>query len=102
MPLKKGLTAAAVLLAASGGAWAEDSYPKFSGEIGIEVQNDFTFDSDDPAAEQNELGPRPARTSFCISRTASTSMQGCCWKLSGTRGRRKTASSRITACSSRC
>lgn len=56
MPLKKGLTAAAVLLAASGGAWAEDSYPKFSGEIGIEVQNDFTFDSDDPAAEQNELG----------------------------------------------
>ncbi|WP_417515406.1 hypothetical protein [Minwuia sp.] len=39
-----------------GSAHAEDAFPKISGEVGIEVQNDFTFDSDDPAAEQNELG----------------------------------------------
>ncbi|WP_416898376.1 MAG: hypothetical protein ACMVY4_01165 [Minwuia sp.] len=54
-----GITAlgAAALLAAGGNAVsAEESWPKFSGEIGIELQNDFTFDSDDPAAEQNELG----------------------------------------------
>lgn len=43
-------------LAASHGIAAADEYPKLSGEVGLEVQNDYNFDSDDPAAEQNELG----------------------------------------------
>jgi hypothetical protein len=32
------------------------SYPNITGEVGFEVQNDFNFDSEDPNAEQNELG----------------------------------------------
>lgn len=43
-------------LAALNGIAAADEYPKLSGEVGFEIQNDFNFDSDDPAAEQNELG----------------------------------------------
>ncbi len=35
---------------------ADDTYPAVSGEVGFEVQNDFNFDSEDPNAEQNELG----------------------------------------------
>ena len=30
--------------------------PGFSGEISIEIQNDYAFDSDDPGEERNELG----------------------------------------------
>ncbi|WP_416897205.1 MAG: hypothetical protein ACMVY4_17190 [Minwuia sp.] len=45
-----------IALVAANGVAADDAYPKLSGEVGIEVQNDYTFDSDDPAAEQNELG----------------------------------------------
>lgn len=35
---------------------ADETYPSLSGEVGFEVQNDFNFDSEDPNAEQNELG----------------------------------------------
>ncbi|TNE34930.1 MAG: hypothetical protein EP348_09980 [Alphaproteobacteria bacterium] len=35
----------------------EESYPKLSGELSIEVQNDWTYQSDDPAAEINDLYP---------------------------------------------
>ena len=49
--------ATAMLSIAAGAAWAEDGqYPAFSGEIGVEIQNDHTFDSDDPDEERNELG----------------------------------------------
>ncbi|MDF1731593.1 MAG: hypothetical protein P1U49_08825 [Minwuia sp.] len=38
-------------------ALAEDeAYPNITGEVGFEVQNDFNFESEDPNAEQNELG----------------------------------------------
>lgn len=43
-------------IATTNGVATEESFPKQSGEVGIEIQNDFTFDSDDAAAEQNELG----------------------------------------------
>ena len=33
-----------------------EAYPNITGEVGFEVQNDFNFQSDDPNAEQNELG----------------------------------------------
>ena len=39
-------------------AWAEDeaqSFPRFEAEIDIEIQDDWTFDSDDPDAELNDL-----------------------------------------------
>ena len=35
-------------------ATAQESYPKLSGEIIVEIENDFTFDSDDPDAELND------------------------------------------------
>ncbi len=35
---------------------ADGTYPAVSGEVGFEVQNNFNFDSEDPNAEQNELG----------------------------------------------
>ena len=35
---------------------AEDSYPKFSGAVGFEIEDDYAFDSDAAANEQNELG----------------------------------------------
>ncbi|MDF1720783.1 MAG: hypothetical protein P1U65_08915 [Minwuia sp.] len=35
---------------------AEAAFPSVSGEVGFEVQNDFNFESEDPNAEQNELG----------------------------------------------
>ena len=45
------------MMSFSGTGHAEgDSYPAFSGEISIEIQNDYAFDSDDPAEERNELG----------------------------------------------
>ena len=34
---------------------AEESYPKISGEIAVEVENDYVFDSDDSDAELNDL-----------------------------------------------
>jgi hypothetical protein len=34
---------------------SETSYPRFEAEIDIEVQDDWTFDSDDPDAELNDL-----------------------------------------------
>ena len=34
---------------------AQETYPRFTGEIVVEVQNAFTFDSDDPTAEINDL-----------------------------------------------
>ena len=36
-------------------AAAEESYPKISGEVAIEVENDRTYKSDDSAAELNDL-----------------------------------------------
>ena len=33
-----------------------EAYPNITGEVGFEVQNDFNFQSEDPNAEQNELG----------------------------------------------
>lgn len=45
---------AATLVSVSG--VSADEYPKLSGEVGIEIQNDYNFDSDDRNAEQNELG----------------------------------------------
>ncbi|MBE7638416.1 porin [Sneathiella sp. P13V-1] len=36
---------------------AEDSYPKISGELSLELENDWTFRSDDNAAELNDLYP---------------------------------------------
>lgn len=52
---------------------AADEYPKLSGEVGIEIQNDYNFQSDDPAAEQNELGAliEPA---FTLSFTENLSL----------------------------
>ncbi|MCG8491573.1 MAG: DUF481 domain-containing protein [Sneathiellales bacterium] len=35
----------------------EESYPKLSGELAIEVQDDWTFSSDDEEAELNDLYP---------------------------------------------
>lgn len=52
------LTVAAVLLAASiaaGEGGEVKSYPYISGEVAIEVQNDWTYDSDDRDAELNDL-----------------------------------------------
>jgi len=46
-----GLAAMPMTAHADGG-----TYPMITGEVGFEVQNDFTFQSDDPTAEQNELG----------------------------------------------
>jgi len=46
------LTAACVLTAP---ALAEDSFPRIEGEIPIEIQNDYTYDSDDRDAELNDL-----------------------------------------------
>ncbi len=51
-----GMTVGATLAAPSTGIADEQSYPRFSGEISVEIQNDNTFDSDDPAEERNELG----------------------------------------------
>ena len=53
-PALLGAWLAALPLAAA--TAEEDSYPKLSGAVGIEVQNDYNFDSEDPANEQNELG----------------------------------------------
>ena len=37
-------------------AWAEtESYPRISGEVLVEIQNDWTYDSDDRDAELNDL-----------------------------------------------
>jgi hypothetical protein len=52
------LTVAAVLLTSSIGAGEGGevkSYPYISGEVAIEVQNDWTYDSDDKDAELNDL-----------------------------------------------
>lgn len=35
----------------------EESYPKLSGELGMELQDDWTFSSDDEEAELNDLYP---------------------------------------------
>jgi len=48
-------TSTAIAMAAINGA-AANEYPKLSGEVGIEIQNDYNFQSDDLAAEQNESG----------------------------------------------
>jgi len=46
-----------ISMATATSAVAEDKVvPGFSGEIVFEVQNDYAFDSDDPAEERNELG----------------------------------------------
>jgi len=48
----------ALMFGLSGGAHGAESFPKLSVDVGVEIQNDFNFDSDDPAAEQNELGAK--------------------------------------------
>jgi len=54
--LRKTLSAVAVLSFLGLPAVADDAFtPRISGEIGIEVQNDNTYQSDDTDAEQNEL-----------------------------------------------
>jgi len=56
--MKKIALYALPLLALSQTAAAEgESYPKISGELAIELENDWTFDSDDDAAELNDLYP---------------------------------------------
>jgi hypothetical protein len=47
----------AALLASVGGAWAEgeNAFPKISGEIAFEIENDYAFSSDDTAEEFNNL-----------------------------------------------
>ncbi len=46
----------AILLAGLGGeAVADEVYPRISGEIAVEIQNDWTFDSQDAANERNDL-----------------------------------------------
>jgi len=55
--MKKIALYALPLLALSHTATAADTYPKISGELAIELENDWTFDSDDDAAELNDLYP---------------------------------------------
>ncbi|MBT5495072.1 MAG: hypothetical protein HOK54_04965 [Alphaproteobacteria bacterium] len=47
----------AALLANAGGAWAgsDDAFPKISGEIAFEIENDYAFSSDDATEEFNNL-----------------------------------------------
>lgn len=46
----------ASLLVGGGAAWADEgSFPRLEVVIPIEIQDDFAFDSDDPAAELNDL-----------------------------------------------
>ena len=56
----RGWLAAAGLIGGLAGpgaaAMADEAGPKLSGAGDFEVQNDFNFESDDPANEQNELG----------------------------------------------
>lgn len=49
------LAASTALLAPALAVAAEESYPRLTGEVVIEVENDFTFDSDDRTAEINDL-----------------------------------------------
>ena len=49
------LTALAATTCLTAPALAEDSFPHIEGEIPIEIQNDYTYDSDDRDAELNDL-----------------------------------------------
>ncbi len=56
--MKKLMVAAAPLLVAvSGFAHADESYPKLSGELVMELQSDITHNSDDSAAELTDTYP---------------------------------------------
>ena len=49
------ITALAATTCLTAPALAEDSFPRIEGEIPIEIQNDYTYDSDDRDAELNDL-----------------------------------------------
>lgn len=56
--MKKVAIAIPLAVALCSAAKAEEtSYPNISGELSIEVENDWTYDSDDPDAEINDLYP---------------------------------------------
>ena len=53
--LRNGLIAAVVALAMPITDTRADEFPRFVGELSVEFQNDWTYDSDDPANELNDL-----------------------------------------------
>lgn len=55
--MNKLLLATVSVLALTNLATARDTYPKLSGEISLELENDWTHDSDDPDAEITNLYP---------------------------------------------
>lgn len=44
-----------IVLPAEAMAEEDGTFPRISGGVGIEIEDDYTFDSEDPANEQNEL-----------------------------------------------
>ncbi|NKB54841.1 MAG: porin [Alphaproteobacteria bacterium] len=56
MLIRPVVIAAIALAAQHAAAWAQDqSYPQISGEVVFEVENDWTYDSDDRANQNNDL-----------------------------------------------
>ncbi|MBL4667096.1 MAG: hypothetical protein JKY04_06940 [Sneathiella sp.] len=54
---KIGLFALPLMVIGTTASAEEGSYPTLSGEVSIEIQNDWTHKSDDPSAEINDLYP---------------------------------------------
>lgn len=50
-----GIAAGAAVAVCASVAAAEESFPRISGEVGIEVQNDLVFEADDESSELNDL-----------------------------------------------
>ena len=56
--MKPALVVASLVSMSSFSAFAEEqSYPKISGELSVEIENDWTYQSDDPNSEINDLYP---------------------------------------------
>jgi len=58
----------------AGDARAEDGYPSFEGSVSIELQNDWAYDSDDPAAEVNTMFTT-IEPSFALSLTERLALE---------------------------